>query len=146
MGHAPTDVVHARGQSGSRVDVDRGHHGIGAYFTSVGQGIGNVGDQGRGFRVDLAPLQAESAVDAVGPVAEAAVGDRHRSYFGGNPSRQGAALKEFAVPGDWMGAVGVAVRLTPGPVLPSHRQFLLNVLIVAPKVLVLQGPVCSHPV
>ena len=40
----------------------------------VGQGVGDMGDEWRRLGVDLAPLDAKSPVDAVGAIAEAAVG------------------------------------------------------------------------
>ncbi len=43
----------------------------GADLRAVLERVGNVGDQRRGLGVDLAALQAEAAVDAVRPVAEA---------------------------------------------------------------------------
>ena len=83
-GDAVADVVHAGGPAGALVDLDAGDHAVGADLGAVGERVGDVGDQRRGLGVDLAALQAEAAVDAVRPVAEAAVGDRDRADLRGD--------------------------------------------------------------
>lgn len=96
--------------------------------------------------VDLAPLQAEPAVDAVGPVAEAAVGDRHRPDPGLDSQDPGTALEHLAVARDLVGGLGIPVRVPPRPVLPRHGQLGLDLLVERPHVLIADGPVRPHPV
>ena len=77
---AVVDVVHAGGPPGALVDFDPWSPSSRRRTSAPWcQGVRDVGDQGGGLGVDLAALQAEAAVDAVRPVAEAAVGDGDRA-------------------------------------------------------------------
>ena len=110
------------------------------------QGVGDVGDQRAGLGVDLAALQAEAAVDAVRAVPEPAVGDRDRADPGRDAGGGRAAEEDLAVAGHRVRVVRVAVRVTPGPVLPGDRQFGLELLVVRLEVGVADGPVGADPV
>ena len=108
--------------------------------------VGDVRDQRGGLRVDLAALQAEPAVDAVRPVAEAAVGDRDRPDLRRDAGLAGAAQEYLAVAADRVRAVRVAVRVAPRPVLAGDRQLGLEVLVVGLEVGVADRPVGADSV
>ena len=115
--------------------------GVGADLDPVLDRVGQVGDQRGRLRVDLAALQAEAPVDAVRAVAEGAVGDPDRADPHLDPGRMGPGAGTIGSPRDRMGAVGIAVRIAPGPVLPGDRQLPLH-----PLVMRLQLPVGDRPV
>ena len=100
------DVVHAGGAAGALVDLDPGHHGVGADLGAVRQRVGDVGDERRRLGVDLAALEAEAAVDAVRPVTEAAVGDGHRPDLRGDPSFSAPRRKISPLPPTGCGRCG----------------------------------------
>ena len=102
-----------------------------ADLRAVREGVGDVGDQRAGLGVDLAALQAEPAVDAVRAVPEPAVGDRDRPDPGRDAGGGRAAEEDLPVAGHRVRVVRVAVRVTPGPVLPGDGQFGLELLVVA---------------
>ena len=108
--------------------------------------VGEVGDQRRGLRVDLAALQAEAAVDAVGPVAEDPVGDGHRADPHLDPGRERAAPQHLGRGGERVRRVRVAVRIAPRPVLAGDRQLALDRLVVRPQLGVGDRPVGADPV
>src|SRR5579862_5876261 len=70
------DIGHARYPVARLVELDPDGHRVGADFDAVLDRVGYVGDERARFRVHLAALDAEAAVDAVGTVAEDAVRDR----------------------------------------------------------------------
>ena len=143
---AVADVAHPGRAAGALVHGDLGDHGVGAYLRAVRQRVGDVRDQRRRLGVDLAALQAEAAVDAVRPVPEPAVGDRHRADLGGDPELVRAAQEYLAVPADRMRPVRVAVRVSPRPALAGHREFLLDLLVVRAQLGVAHRPVGAHAV
>ena len=143
---AVAEVVHAERAAGALVDHHLGDHRVGADLGAVVEGVGYVRDQRRRLGVDLAALQAEAAVDAVRPVAEAAVDDRDRADLGGDPELVRAAQEDLAVPADRVRPLRVAVRVAPRPVLPRDRQFLLDRGVVGPEVGVIERPVGADAV
>ncbi len=110
------------------------------------QRVRDVGHQRRGLRPDAAALQTESAVDAVRPLPESAVGDRHRADAGSDAQAAGAAQEDLAVAPDRVRAHRVAVRLAPGPVLPSDRQLLFQRSVIAANVVIVDGPIGADAV
>ena len=130
----------------SLVDDDPGHHAVGSDLGAVGQGVGDVGDQRRGLGVDLAALEAEPPVDAVRAVAEAPVGDGHRTDAGLDAERMGAAHEDLPVAAQGLGRIGIAVRVAPRPGLAGHGELLFDGLVVRLEVLVADGPVRADPV
>ena len=70
----------------------------------MSQGVGHMGDKRGGLGIDFAPLQAETAVDAVVPIPKAPVGDGDGSHPGLDSSRRCAPQEDFAVPADRLGA------------------------------------------
>src|SRR6185503_459133 len=56
------------------------------------------------------------------------------------------AQEDLAVATDPVRMMRVAVRIAPWPVLPGHRQFLLDRLVVRPEVPVVDRPVRADPV
>ena len=105
---AGAQVVDAGDAAGAVVDDDAGDHAVRADLGAVREGVGDVGDQRAGFGVDLAALQAEAAVDAVRPVAEAAVGDGDRTDPGLDAGGLRAAQEDLAVAADGVRRVRVA--------------------------------------
>ncbi len=140
------EVGDAGGPTGGVVDEDAADHAVGTDLGTVREGVGDVGDQRAGLGVDLAPLQAEAAVDAVRPVAEAAVGDRDRADPGLDAGRLRAAQEDVAVATDRVGVVRVRVRVAPRPVLAGDRQLLLDRLVERLQLAVGQWPVGPYPV
>ena len=123
-----------------------GHHGIGPDLAAVGHGVGDVADQRGCLGVDLAALQAESPVDAMRAVAEPTVRNGDWSNLRRDAQLPGAAQEHLPVAADRVRAVGVAVWVTPGPVFPRDRQFLLDRPVVRQQVTVTERPVGAHPV
>ena len=107
----------------------------------MGERVGDVGDQRRGFGVDLAALEAEAAVDAVRPVAEAAVGDGDGTGFGDDAERAGAAQEDLAVAACGVRAVRVGMRVAPRPALAGDGELGFDVVVVGLQVVVAEGPV-----
>ena len=140
------NVVHARGRAGALVDGDAGDHRVGADLGAVCESVGDVSDQRRRLGIDLAALQAESAVDAVRPIPEAPVGDRDRSDFRGDAQPVRAAQEYLPVAAYRVRAVRVAVRIAPGPVLAGDGQFAFDVVVVGPQVVVADRPVGTDAV
>ena len=128
------------------VEFNSRDHAVGSDLGAVGEGVGNMGDQRGGFCIDLAPLQAESSVDAVGTVAEPAVGDRHRSDPSLESDCRRAPEKDLTVPAHRLRRVPVGVGIAPGPILARHRQFVLDVLVVGLQILIGDRPVCADAV
>ena len=89
----------------------------------MGQRVGDVGDQRAGLCVDLAALQAEPAVDAVRPVAEAAVGDgdRPHPHRCRAPRRRAARSTRCRPPGGGCAGSG-AGRPTASPAPPRAAR------------------------
>src|SRR5581483_7896660 len=108
--------------------LDGTDHAVGADLGPVSEGIGYVGDEGRGLGIDLAALQAESPVDAVRAVAEPAVhyGDR------ANPVVDAEGLASLGesdpVASERVRRLRVLVRDAPGPVLPGDGKLLFHLL------------------
>ena len=130
----------------SLVGDDPGHHGVRPDLGPVGQGVGDVGDQRRGLGVDLAALEAEPPIDAVGPVTEAAVGDRHRTDAGLDTERMGPADEDLPIAAQGLGRIRVTMRIAPGPRLTGDRELFLDRLVVGLEVLVADGPVGPYPI
>ncbi len=128
------------------VDLDTGGHGSGAHLHTMGESIGKVGDVGAGLGVDLAPLQAVPAVDAVRPVAEGAVDDADGANAHGQTQLVGPLPDHGGGAADRVGREGVAVRIPPGPVLPGHRKLTLHLLVVGFQVPVRDRPVGADAV
>ena len=92
--------------------------------------IGDVRDQRRRLRVHLASLQAESAVDAVGPVAEAPVGDADWADPQLDVELACAGPRRLGAAGDRMGGVRICVRVAPRPRFAGDGQLELETLVV----------------
>jgi hypothetical protein len=101
------------------VDDDRADHAVGADLGAVRERVGHVRDQRRGLGVDLAALQAEAAVDAVRPVAEPAVADRHGADPDPDAEPLGTADEDLAVAADGVRRLPVAMRVAQGQSSPA---------------------------
>ena len=108
--------------------------------------VGYVGHERRRLRVDLAPLQAEPAIDAMRPVAKRAVGDPNRAHAHLDPELARGAPGHVGAAGDRVRGVRIAVRISPRPVLAGHRQLELEPLVVRLEILVGDRPVRPHAV
>ena len=106
----------------SSVGLDPGRVGVGADLDAVGDRVGEVGDQRRRLRVHLAALEAEAAIDAVRSVAEGAVGDPDRADAHLDPGGERAGAGAIGAAAERVGAVRIAVRVAPRPVLARDRQ------------------------
>src|SRR5581483_4518535 len=104
------------------------------------------GHQRRGLGVDLARLQAETAIDAVRAVPEAAVRDPHRADLDLDPQLARSLPRDLGAPGDRMGGVWVAVWITPWPVLAGDGKLELEALVMALEIAIGDRPVLPHPV
>ncbi len=109
-------------------------------------GVGNVRHQRAALGVDLAALQAKSPVNAVRAVAEGAVGDAHRADAHRHAELVGPKDQALRRAADRVGAVGVAVNVAPGPVLPGGGQLHLAGLVVPRHVPVTDRPVRADAV
>ncbi len=129
-----------------RVGLDPGDHAVGAYLHSVLEGVWDVGDQRGSLCAHLAPLQAEPAVDAVGSVAERAVGypDGADPHF--YPQALGAIPCALRARADRMWAVRVAVRISPGPELSGDWQFTFESFVVRLQIRVADRPIGTDTV
>ncbi len=58
--HTGMQIFHTGGAPGVVVDEDAADVGVGTHLGTVGEGIGNVGDQWAGLGVDLAALDTEA--------------------------------------------------------------------------------------
>ena len=119
---------------------------VGPDLGTVGEGVGNVGDEWRRFGVDLAALYAKPAVDTVRSIAEAPVADGDRPDAHIDIEVLAALHESHPVASDRMGRLWVPVRLAPGPVLSRHRQFLFHVPVVGTQLFVANRPISPHPV
>ena len=120
--------------------------GVGAHLDPVFDRIGQMGDEGRGLGVDLAALQAEAAIDAMGAVAKCPVGDRHGTDAHLDAQPFCAPHRLLGATGDRVGRVGVTVGIAPRPVLSGYRQLGLDTLVVGPQFLVGDRPVRADAV
>ena len=114
-------IHHPAGFAGVLLDVYLQDHAVGAHFHTVGQCVGQVRDIGTDLGVDLAALQAVTAVDAVRAVAERAVDDPYRADPHFDPASQRTLAQLVGGAGDRMRGKRVAVRVAPRPVLTRHR-------------------------
>ena len=139
-------VGDARDGAAGVVDLDSHRHRVGSDLDAVVDRVRQVRNERAGLGVDLAALQTEAAVNAMRPVSEGAVCDR------GRPDPHLDAVRARARPGALSGArdrvrtMRIAVRITPGPVLPGNRQFPLDPLEVRLQIPVGDRPVGSHAV
>ena len=133
--------MHAGRLAGALIDLDPGDHRVGSDLGAAVEGVRDVGDQRRRLGVDLAPLQAEPAVDAVRTVAEPAVADRDRTHFRGDAKRLRAAQEDLTVPADRVRSLRIGVRIAPRPVLTGNRQLGFDRGVVRPEFLVADRPV-----
>ena len=141
VGGAVADVADAGGLSAALVGLDADRHRIGADLDAVLDRVGQMGDERAGLGVDLAALQAEAAIDAMGAVAEASVGDRHRPDAHLDAAVLGAAPGHRGGAGDGVGGMGVGVGIPPRPVLTGHRQLAFDALEGGLELLVGDRPV-----
>src|SRR5947209_13384960 len=79
-------------------------------------------------------------------VAEGTVGNPNRPYPHLDPEPPGAGDGGLGPAGDRVGRVRVAVRVSPGPVVPGHRELELEALVVRLEVPVGDRPVLPHSV
>ena len=139
--HAPVvDERHPR-TGPAVVDLEADGHRVGADLGAVLDRVGDMGDERAGLRVHLAALEAESAVDAVGPVAEDAVCDRHRADAHLDAVLQSARPRPLGGAAHRMRCVRVAVRIAPGPLLARHRQLAFDALVVRLQIRIGDRPV-----
>ena len=143
-----TPCAEVRDAGGTTVVVgdDPGHHGMRPDLGPVRQGVGNVGDQRGSLGVHLAALEAESPVDAMGSMAEAAVGDGHRTDTGLDAEGVGPADEHLPVASQRLGRIRVPMRIAPRPRLTRDRELFLDGLVVGLEILVANGPVGADPV
>ncbi len=128
------------------VDEHAADVGVGADLRAVRERVGHVRDQRRRLCIDLAALQAKASVDAMRPVAEAAVGDRHRADPHGDPEPFAPVDEHVAVARHRLSLKRVAVRITPRPWLAGDWQLLLDLFVVRPQLVVRDGPVRADAV
>ncbi len=94
---------------------------VGPDLGAMSQRVGYVGDQRAGLGVHLAALDAETSVDAMRPVAEAAVGyrdrpDAHVDAHGLGPPRK--AVRPLPLTG-WGGLCGYECGSPQGQFWPA---------------------------
>ena len=100
----------------------------------------------RGLGVDLASLEAEASVDAVGRLPKRPLTMATGPTRASMPSAVHPLTKASAVATDGVRGLGVAVRIPPGPVLTGDREFLFDLDVVALECRVVDGPVGAHAV
>jgi len=121
---------------------------VGADFSPVVESIWHMGDEGAGLGSDLAALDAEATIDAVGAVAVGAGEDGHGSADGDGDVEGGAAADErVADATHGVRAVGVSVGAAPGIVRGScDWHFELELLVGGEEFVVGEGPVGSDAI
>jgi hypothetical protein len=126
--HAVPDVGHAGCVPGRVVDLHARDERVCPDLAPVLDRVREVRDERRRLRVHLAALEAEAAVDAVRPVPEPAVRDRHRPDAHLDPLLARSLPREQRRARNGVRAVRVPVRVSPGPELAGNRQLALDTL------------------
>ena len=103
-------------------------------------------DERAGLGVHLAPLEAEAPVDAVRPVPEAAVRDRHGAHAHLDAARACPLPRPFGGAAHGMRAMWIVVRIAPWPPLPGHGELTLEHAVVLAQVGVADRPVSPDAV
>ena len=110
--------------------------------------IGDVPDQRAKLGTYFTPLDAEAAIDAVGPVVVRARVDRHgAARTDGNAELRTPFDQNVGNAGGGMRAVGIAVRIAPGEIgWARDGQLPLHQGVVGLQIPIGDRPVCGHAI
>src|SRR5690348_7440299 len=131
-----------------RSHIDPRYHTARPDLSAVGDSIRHMSNKSARLGADLAPLKAETAIDAVRTVGSRALQYAHRSARAHSNSKAAAATNQhIADASHRMRTESITVWIAPGKIRRSgDGQLELHQLVIRFQLRVADGPICSHTV